>query len=300
MSHSNLDLTNHVLPTIRIPNISDQWTSDQILTIIGYVLAHQIKSRIRGIRIKATEDDPNKYRYNRRIKYQYYMDKNNSIIYIYYNLTADLEGLLNMGGVENIRERINNYMIDKIRFDTGYTPKILSPKIYYKDYRQDKWVTTSREYIQSFTVGLWKNKVNGSIEFIQDKDVFNFYIRKFRSKAYDTSSHDHTIDGPLTNNDTLDNIITQINDNNIRLSISMRQEIAEMNERNRVNNTEEKSDQIIISKYNEYKDYLYNNYNIELPDYIEDTHIRVLNYDYDDTYENIIKKNSITNFNVNV
>lgn len=290
MSHSNLDLTNHVLPTTRIPNITDQWTSDQILNIIGYVLAHQIKSRIRGIKIKASEDDPNEYKYNRRFRYQYYMDKNNSIIYIYYDLPDDIEGLLNRGGVNNIRERINNYMIDKVRFDTGYTPKILSPKIYYKDYRQDQWVTASREYIQSFTVGLWKNKVNGSIEFIQDRDVFNFYIRKFRSKADDL----------LTNNDTLDNIISQINDNNIRLSISMRQEIAEMNERNRNNNTKEKSDQIIISKYNEYKDYLYNNYNIELPEYIEDTHMRVLNYDYNDTYKNIIKKNATTNFNVNV
>jgi len=290
MPHSNLDLTNHVLPTTRIPNITDQWTSDQILNIIGYVLAHQIKSRIRGIKIKASEDDPNKYKYNWRFRYQYYMDKNNSIIYIYYDLPDDIEGLLNRGGVENVRERINNYMIDKVRFDTGYTPKILSPKIYYKDYRQDQWVTTSREYIQSFTIGLWKNKVNGSIEFIQDRDVFNLYTRKFRSKA----------NGLLTNNDTLDNIITQINDNNIRLSISMRQEIAEMNERNRNNNTKEKSDQIIISKYNEYKDYLYNNYNIELPDYIEDTHMRVLNYDYDDTYKNIIKKNATTNFNVNV
>lgn len=294
---------NHVLPTTRMPNISDEWTSDQILNIIGYVLMHQIKTRIIGIKMKGSEDDPKKYIYNRRFKYQYYIDKEHAIIYIYYDLTTDLEGLLDRGGVENIRERINNYMIDKLRFDTGYTPKILTPKVYYKDYRQDKWLSTSREYVPVFTVGLWKNKTTGTIEFIQDRDVFIFLLKQFRSKAYDTPNHNHTSDDPLTNNDTLDNIIANINDYNIRLSLQMKEEFAEVNQRNRESTSEEKetTDQIIISTYNDYRNFIYNQYNITLPEYNEeDSYVRVLNYDYDNTYKNIIKKNSITNFNVSV
>ena len=294
---------NHVLPTTRMPNISDEWTSDQILNIIGYVLMHQIKTRIIGIKMKGSEDDPKKYIYNRRFKYQYYIDKEHAIIYIYYDLTTDLEGLLDRGGVENIRERINNYMIDKLRFDTGYTPKILTPKVYYKDYRQDKWLSTSREYVPVFTVGLWKNKTTGTIEFIQDRDVFIFLLKQFRSKAYDTPNHNHTSDDPLTNNDTLDNIIANINDYNIRLSLQMKEEFAEVNQRNRESTSEEKetTDQIVISTYNDYRNFIYNQYNITLPEYNEeDSYVRVLNYDYDNTYKNIIKKNSITNFNVSV
>ena len=294
---------NHVLPTTRMPNISDKWTSDQILNIIGYVLIHQIKTRIIGIKMKGSEEDPEKYLYNRRFKYQYYIDKEHAIIYIYYDLTTDLEGLLDRGGVENIRERINNYMIDKLRFDTGYTPKILTPKVYYKDYRQDKWLSTSREYVPTFTVGLWKNKTTGTIEFIQDRDVFIFLLKQFRSKAYDTPNHNHTSDDPLTNNDTLDNIIANINDYNIRISLEMKERFAEVNQRNRESTSEEKetTDQIVISTYNDYRGFMYNQYNITLPEYNEEeSYVRVLNYDYDDTYKNIIKKNSITNFNVNV
>lgn len=296
-------LNNHVLPTTRMPNISDKWTSDQILNIIGYVLIHQIKTRIIGIKMKGSEDDPEKYLYNRRFKYQYYIDKEHAIIYIYYDLTTDLEGLLDRGGVENVRERINNYMIDKLRFDTGYTPKILTPKIYYKDYRQDKWLSTSREYVPTFTVGLWKNKTTGTIEFIQDRDVFIFLLKQFRAKAFDTPNHNHTSDDPLTNNDTLDNIIANINDYNIRLSLEMKERFAEVNQRNRESTSEEKetTDQIVISTYNDYRGFMYNQYNITLPEYNEEeSYVRVLNYDYDDTYNNIIKKNSITNFNVNV